>query len=209
MSEEIFYQDKDGIYRGENAEKMLSYLLEEVDYCVGKRKKVSRYQICNDYYALGYYYNKESKLWCAFDNATGDCFVEVFKSAEEAEKWVNRVEEDEEDSFIDDTVDKSNDCKRCDSWRGFFSDRDSDTYCPDCGNLIIQSTESLIDEAEYWWRHGASLKDYEVATGLDEYDFSPANDCKEFIDECYDIWNSKTNAEKIMIWKTINFREEY
>lgn len=32
---------------------------------------------------------------------------------------------------------KETDCKYCQEWRGHFSDRESDVYCPDCGKLII------------------------------------------------------------------------
>lgn len=35
------------------------------------------------------------------------------------------------------TEDTATDCKHCQQWRAHFSDRESDTYCPDCGKLII------------------------------------------------------------------------
>ncbi|MGL5690436.1 MAG: hypothetical protein ACRDD8_06395 [Bacteroidales bacterium] len=30
------------------------------------------------------------------------------------------------------------DCEYCDDWRDYFCDRETDTYCVDCGKLIIK-----------------------------------------------------------------------
>lgn len=30
-------------------------------------------------------------------------------------------------------------CQYCEQWRSFFADRDHQTYCPDCGQLIVNA----------------------------------------------------------------------
>lgn len=34
--------------------------------------------------------------------------------------------------------DDTSECKHCEEWRGYFSDRETNVYCPDCGKLIIK-----------------------------------------------------------------------
>lgn len=37
------------------------------------------------------------------------------------------------------------DCKLCNHWRNFFSDRESDVYCPDCGKLLDEPLYETIE----------------------------------------------------------------
>lgn len=90
--EEPLKPDKDGIFRGDTARKILRYLLEEIDYRDGYS---SRYMIgagCpeqNKYPDTKGYYKDISGVWVAFDNRGNECFVEEFKSEEIALSWIN------------------------------------------------------------------------------------------------------------------------
>ena len=69
--------DKDGIYRGKNAEGVLSCLLKNGDYSIygyGGTK--------------GCFFDREAEKWVAFDNSTNDCWVEEFNSEAEAAEWL-------------------------------------------------------------------------------------------------------------------------
>lgn len=37
------------------------------------------------------------------------------------------------------TEESTQDCQYCEQWRSFFADRESQTYCPDCGLLIVNT----------------------------------------------------------------------
>lgn len=88
--------DEDGVFRGDTAREILKYLLEEIDYMVGGKKKwCSRFELGNRYPELnkypdtkGYYMDK-SGVWVAFDNRGNECFVEEFMSEEIALSWIN------------------------------------------------------------------------------------------------------------------------
>lgn len=83
--------DKDGIFRGDIARKILNYLLEEIDYRDGFS---SRYMIgisCpeqNKYPNTKGYYRDKSGVWVAFDNRGNECFVEEFRSEAIALSWI-------------------------------------------------------------------------------------------------------------------------
>lgn len=98
---------EDGIFRGEEAKCVLSYLLKDVRYRpddpyyslieaveFGLSKK-PRYQIMDGDYAIneypeikGCFFDEKSGKWMAFDNSTNDCFVEEFNSEAEAIGWL-------------------------------------------------------------------------------------------------------------------------
>lgn len=98
---------EDGIFRGEEAKGVLSYLLEDVRYRpddpyyslieaveFGLPQK-PRYQLRDGDYAIneypetkGYFFDEKSGKWVAFDNSSNDCFVEEFNSEGEAIGWL-------------------------------------------------------------------------------------------------------------------------
>lgn len=67
---------------------------------------------------------KEYNIICAFDDR--DSSAQAFR-----DNGVLCLQ-----VWKDDTEQK--DCKWCEDWRGFFCDRESDIYCPDCGKLILK-----------------------------------------------------------------------
>lgn len=96
-------------------------------------------------------------------------------------------------------------CDKCGS-----TDVTPTAWCNYCGThtTLVEHNE-FMEQIESWWKDGASGEDYEVITGLNEADYNPENDSKEFTDACNAIWNVKSDGEKIEIWKTITHREEY
>jgi hypothetical protein len=40
-------------------------------------------------YVVGYYFDIYTGIWTGFDNRTGDCWVESFKSDFEVRRWVH------------------------------------------------------------------------------------------------------------------------
>lgn len=83
-------------------------------------------------------------------------------------------------------------------------------WCNYCGtHTTLTGHSEFMEQIESWWKDGTTGEDYEVITGLNESDFNPENDNKEFTDACNAIWNTKSDEEKIEIWKTITHREEY
>lgn len=96
-------------------------------------------------------------------------------------------------------------CDKCGS-----TDVTPAAWCNYCGaHTTVTGHSEFMEQIESWWKDGASGEDYEVITGLNEADFNPENDSKEFTDACNAIWNVKSDGEKIEIWKTITHREEY
>lgn len=96
-------------------------------------------------------------------------------------------------------------CDKCGS-----TDVTPTAWCNYCGThtTLVEHNE-FMEQIESWWKDGITGEDYEVITGLDESDFNPENDSKEFTDACNAIWNTKSDEEKIETWKTITHREEY
>lgn len=83
-------------------------------------------------------------------------------------------------------------------------------WCNYCGSrTTVTGHNEFMEQIESWWKDGATREDYEVTTGLNEADFNPENDGKQFTDACNTIWNTKSDEEKIEIWNTITHREEY
>lgn len=83
-------------------------------------------------------------------------------------------------------------------------------WCNYCDtHTTLSAHNQFMEQIESWWKDDATGEDYEVITGLDDNDFSPENDGKEFTDACNAIWNAKSDEEKIENWKTITHREEY
>lgn len=99
--------NEDGIFRGEDAKAVLAYLLKDVRYRpddpyyslieaveFGLPRK-PRYQLRDGDYAIneypeakGYFFDEKSNRWVAFDNSTGDCFVEDFNAKPKAIGWL-------------------------------------------------------------------------------------------------------------------------
>lgn len=90
------------IYTGQKASEILNINLQE-DFKIWKK---------------GYF--KEGKQWTAFDNNTGDCFVEQFAKEEEAIAWLENYFE----------VSEFNDFKIKKIYRGLY-------YIKDTGFLKI------------------------------------------------------------------------
>ena len=100
-----------------------------------------------------------------------------------------------------------------------LSDMDSlikwkeDCFCKDCGEtseLIIEASKesnaNLLDEIESLW-DDCEPDNMEIITGLRQEDI-PAYICrKAYEDACNKLWNSKTDEEKIAIYRTIRYGE--
>lgn len=69
------------IYTGIDAENILHDMLNEEHHEFSSAEK------CCGYYYTGY-------AWLAFDNTTGDCWMEEFETEEEAIRWIKREGED-------------------------------------------------------------------------------------------------------------------
>jgi len=115
-----FISSEDGIYRGENAAGVFTYLNTDVRYRpddpyfslndaieFGLPRK-PRYQIvegdvaCNEFAGTkGYYFNKLSSKWIAFDNSSNECFVEEFKTENSAYDWLNGTFEENNNENIE------------------------------------------------------------------------------------------------------------
>ncbi len=68
------------LYTGKEAKKIVHEILESID-------DNGRYPYCEG--DSGYY--KDGKVWCAWDNSSGDCWVEEFKTKKECIDWINQV----------------------------------------------------------------------------------------------------------------------
>lgn len=69
------------IYRGEKAKELCLEILHSLD-------KQGRYPLHEG--DCGYYKNANG-MWTAWDNLTGDCWVEDFKTEKECIDWINQV----------------------------------------------------------------------------------------------------------------------
>ena len=83
-------------------------------------------------------------------------------------------------------------------------DRD-DLWCDRCGEHTYQTRESelMSDTVEPWWKDCTTEKDRAIITGLNPENFSSKDDFKAFRETCDMWWRSKTNDEKIRIWRQI------
>lgn len=98
---------KDGIFRGEAAKGVLSYLLKDVSYrpddpyyslleaVESGLPQKTRYQLQDGDYAVneypktkGYYFDDKAGKYVAFDNSSNECFVKVFDNDLEAIGWL-------------------------------------------------------------------------------------------------------------------------
>lgn len=52
-----------------------------------------------------------------------------------------------------------------------------------------------------WWDNETSVEDREKMTGLVQKDFDPQEDYRAFQGACDRWWNTKTNEEKIEVWR--------
>ena len=69
------------IYTNSTAEEIVGIILESQD----GTGKYPAYE--GD---MGYYQDKKTDKWVAFDNISCDCWIEEFDSEEEALKWINQ-----------------------------------------------------------------------------------------------------------------------
>lgn len=84
-------------------------------------------------------------------NNDGIVDVKEFKTPEEYKAYSMALSDTEDwygaillaPEFIEEA---DTDCQHCQEWRSFFSDRESDVFCPDCGKLIIHITEDNPEE---------------------------------------------------------------
>ena len=72
----------------------------------------------------------------------------------------------------------------------------------------VRESELMSGTVEPWWRDGTTEEDRAIITGLNPENFSSKNDCKAFHDTCNMWWRSKTNDEKIRIWRQATRSEE-
>lgn len=74
---------KKTIYTGMQAKLICNRILNE-----GYNEETGKYEIeleDTDIHSTGYW--KEDGTWVAFDNTTGDCWVEEFKTEAKARRW--------------------------------------------------------------------------------------------------------------------------
>ena len=78
-----------------------------------------------------------------------------------------------------------------------------DLWCDGCEEHTYQIRESelMSDTVEPWWNDGTTEEDREIITGLNPENFSSKDDYRAFRDACDMWWNSKTNGEKIRLWR--------
>ena len=79
----------------------------------------------------------------------------------------------------------------------------SDTWCEDCQQHTYQYRESdlMNDSINPWWDNETSVDVREKITGLAQKDFDPQEDYRAFREACDRWWNTKTNEEKIEVWR--------
>ena len=65
----------------------------------------------------------------------------------------------------------------------------------------IRESELMSDTVEPWWKDGTTEEDREIIIGLNPENFSSKDDYRAFRDACDMWWNSKTNGEKIRLWR--------
>lgn len=89
-------------------------------------------------------------------------------------------------------------------------DDSEDLWCEACAEHTDQVRESelMSGTVEPWWRDGTTEEDRAIITGLNPENFSSKNDRKAFHDTCNMWWRSKTNDEKIRIWRQATRSEE-
>ena len=85
-----------------------------------------------------------------------------------------------------------------------------DYWCKECEEsveLIIEdskeSNTNLLADIDFWWQH-TDDEDREVVSGLDSDNFS---NNEQFQAQCEIIWSTKTEDQKIEIYRTINYRD--
>ena len=69
------------IYEGKEALELVGQILESLN-------EKGRYPLHSG--DMGYYKNADG-IWTAWDNSTGDCWVEDFKTQKEAIEWLGNV----------------------------------------------------------------------------------------------------------------------
>lgn len=77
-----------------------------------------------------------SRWW--FDHHDGIICKKQFNTKEEYRAYLQGLEDmnGNQGFSITEPQEVAIDCERCQVWRFYFADRENDTYCPDCGQLI-------------------------------------------------------------------------
>lgn len=82
-------------------------------------------------------------------------------------------------------------CTHCAEWKSFFSDKESKTYCPDCGELIIpkQPSENYQTKLQFRLKGQNEWRDFPVAPSVDNFnnDF-PAEFMHRYYSSDYIAW---------------------
>lgn len=78
-----------------------------------------------------------------------------------------------------------------------------DLWCDECAEHTrqVREGELISDTIEPWWKHGSTMEERKVITGLNPDNFSPKDDCKAFREACDMWWRGRTNDEKIRHWR--------
>lgn len=84
-----------------------------------------------------------------------------------------------------------------------IDDDREDLWCNGCKDHTYQIRESeLMKEIiNPWWNNKTSVNVREKITGLVQKDFDPQEDYRAFQKACDYWWNTKTNEEKIEVWR--------
>lgn len=69
------------IYKGQEAERICQEIIDNYNW------EAQKYY--NHYGACGYFQDQETKHWVAFDNSTGDCWMEEFIGMSSAKRWIS------------------------------------------------------------------------------------------------------------------------
>lgn len=86
----------------------------------------------------------------------------------------------------------------------------SDLWCDDCQEHTrqIRECDLLRRSVEPWWSYDTTIEDRQVVTVLIPEGFSPEDGARAFLDACAAVWNGKSGAEKIEIWRYLTRPEE-
>lgn len=64
--------------------------------------------------------------------------IAYFKGLNDADGW-------EKVMSLDSVFIQTPDCGQCNHWRGFFSDKEGNVYCPDCGKLLNEPLYETVE----------------------------------------------------------------
>ena len=129
--------------------------------------------------AVGYYNENEkipSEKWLRKNG--GAVNILHFNSLKEYEAYAKAVNDTDgwfETSLLDKIYvpDITNDCNYCEDWRKFFASKETTTFCPDCGKIIIVEHDEevefhgkkypvrILDEPGDYYNYRVSTEEFE------------------------------------------------